>query len=199
MSEKIHSKTPIDRTKRSKTRCECALHFVALTWILRLDLSHSAQQFVACMLLLLAPNLFQHLTCCQEHANFVDLLDSWSLSSVLQKRKIFAPDFSWQRVHKSFAEKSKFSGSYTQNHRLHCQTSRDTSSLHPFVLVFISSQETANNFNTQKVESTVITMARLRPKDKNVLFRTRMYGPAGYQEWFNRSGRSDPAEGRPVW
>ena len=58
-------------------------------------------------------------------------------------------------------------------------------------------QETANAFNMQKVESTVITMARLRPKDKNVLFRTRMYGPTGYQHW--RSGGEADSKNITLW
>ena len=57
-------------------------------------------------------------------------------------------------------------------------------------------QEVANEFNTTKVQSTVLTMARLRPKDKNVLFSTKVYGPTGYQQWAARSQHSDQSKGK---
>ena len=55
-----------------------------------------------------------------------------------------------------------------------------------------TTQEAANEFNAKKVESTVITMSRLRPKDKNVLFSTKVYGPTGYQQWASRVQTEDP-------
>ena len=57
-------------------------------------------------------------------------------------------------------------------------------------------QEVANEFNAKKVESTVITMARLRPKDKNVLFSTKVYGPTGFQQWASRAQHSDDNNGK---
>ena len=46
-----------------------------------------------------------------------------------------------------------------------------------------------------KVESTVITMSRPRPKDKNILFSTKIYGPTGFQQWGLRA-QSDNLNGK---
>lgn len=50
------------------------------------------------------------------------------------------------------------------------------------ITYILLSQETANAINQKKIESNVISMSRIRPKDHNVLFRAKMYGPTGFQQ-----------------
>jgi len=79
------------------------------------------------------------------------------------------------------------------------QTSRTSPGLFTFILSSNAAnfffQESANEYNAMKVESTVITMSRLRPKDKNILFSTKIYGPTGFQQWASRTQSDDPNGG----